>query len=118
MQERKAQPLLPRKALTMPKKINVRAVYKSGSLTPLRHVDLEEGEVVSLTIKVESNLSKEDFSKEEPAKMPTATAGVWTTQEDFERIRRAVNGPKLSTDEWLEKVRKRRDASQTSITAA
>ena len=26
----------------MPKKINVRAVYKDGSLTPLSYVDIEE----------------------------------------------------------------------------
>ena len=101
----------------MPKKISIRAVYKNGLLTPLGHVDIEDGEVVSLTIEVEDKLSKENFSKDEPAEMPMATAEVWTTQEDLERIRRAVNGPKLSTDEWLEKVRKRRVASRTRITA-
>ena len=101
----------------MPKKINIRAVYKDGSLTPLGHVDIEDGDVVLLTIEVEDKLSREDFSKNEPAKMTPATAEVWTTQEDLERIRRAVNGPKLSTDEWLEKVRKRRVASRTRITA-
>ena len=37
----------------MPKKINIRAVYKNGLLTPLGHVDIEDGEVVSLTIEVE-----------------------------------------------------------------
>ena len=101
----------------MPKKINIRAVYKNGSLTPLGHVDIEDGEVVSLTIEVEDKLSKEDLGKDEPAKMPTETAEVWTTQEDLERIRRAVNGPKLSTDEWLEKVRKRKEKYRTRITA-
>lgn len=29
----------------MPKKINIRAVYKNGSLTPLGHVDIEEGTI-------------------------------------------------------------------------
>ena len=42
----------------MPKKINIRAVYKDGSLTPLGHVDIAEGDVVSLTIEVESQISK------------------------------------------------------------
>ena len=72
---------------------------------------------MSLTIEVEEKLSKEVLSKDEPAKMPTATAEVWTTQEDLERIRRAANGPKLSTDEWLEKVRKRKEKYRTRITA-
>ena len=102
----------------MPKKINIRAVYKNGSLTPLGHVDIEDDDVVSLTIEVEDKLSKEDFSKDEPAKTPTATAEVWTTQEDLERIRRAVNGPKLSTNEWLEMVRKRKEKYRTRVTAA
>ncbi len=42
----------------MPNKINIRAVFKNGSLTPLGHVDIEDGEVVSLTIEVEEKLSK------------------------------------------------------------
>ncbi len=40
----------------MPKKINIRAVYKNGSLTPLGHVDIEDGDVVSLTIEVEEEI--------------------------------------------------------------
>lgn len=100
----------------MPKKINIRAVYKNGSLTPLSPVDIEDGDVVSLTIEVEDKLSWEGLSKDAPAKTPTAE--VWTTQEDLERIRRAVNGPKLSTDEWLEKVRKRKEKYRTRVTAA
>ena len=102
----------------MPKKINIRAVYKNGSLTPLGHVDIEDGDVVSLTIEVEDKLSEEERSKDEPAKMPTATAEVWTEQQGLEQIRRALNGPKLSTDEWLEKVRKRKEKYRTRITAA
>ena len=34
----------------MPKKINVRAVYKNSVLTPLAPLDLPEGEVVTLTV--------------------------------------------------------------------
>ena len=102
----------------MPKKMNVRAVYKNGSLTPLGHVDIEDGEVVSLTIEVEEKLSKEGLSKDESAKMPTATAEVWTEQQGLEQIRRAANGPKLSTNEWIEKVRKRKEKYRTRVTAA
>ena len=97
----------------MPKKINVRAVYKDGSLTPLGPVDIAEGDVVSLTIEVESRISKEEHAEEiKPA------ADVWTEQEDLEKIRRALRGPRLSTNEWLEMVRKRKEASRTRITAA
>ncbi|MXY46495.1 MAG: DUF104 domain-containing protein [Chloroflexi bacterium] len=91
----------------------VRARYSEGSLTPLTPLDLSEGEIVSLTVEVESKLSKEERAeKVKPA------ADLWTEQEDLERIRRAVNVPKLSTNEWLEKVRKRKEASRTRITAA
>ncbi|MDE2687514.1 MAG: antitoxin family protein [Chloroflexota bacterium] len=40
----------------MPKKINIRAVYKNGALTPLSHVDIPDGDVVSLTIEVEEKI--------------------------------------------------------------
>ena len=76
----------------MPKKINIRAVYRDGLLTPLGYVDIEEGDVVSLTVEVESERSKE------------------------ERKRKTCS-PRLSTNEWLERARKRREASRTRITA-
>ena len=90
----------------------VRARYSDGSLTPLAPLDLSEGELVTLTIEVESRISKEERTE----KMKS-DAEVWTEQEDLEKIRRAVNGPKLSTNEWLKMVRKRRDASPKRITA-
>ena len=96
----------------MPKKINIRAVYKNGSLTPLGHVDIEEGDVVSLTIEVESKLSKE-----ERLKKLKSTAGAWKGKHNPEELKRMIRGPRLSTNEWLEKVRKRKEASRTRITA-
>ena len=62
----------------MPKKINIRAVYKNGSLTPLDYVDIEDGDVVSLTIEVESKLSKE-----ERIKRTMATAGAWAGNSEY-----------------------------------
>ena len=62
----------------MPKKINIRAVYKNGSLTPLGHVDIEDGDVVSLTIEVEDKLSKE-----ERRKISMATAGAWADNSEY-----------------------------------
>ena len=38
----------------MPKKINVRAVYKHGSLTPLEKLDLQEGAEVTVSIVSET----------------------------------------------------------------
>ena len=97
----------------MPKKINVRAVYKDGALTPLGHVDVEDGEVVTLTIEVEENLSRE-----ERRKISQSAAGAWRGKHDPEELKRKLRSPRLSTNEWLEKVRKRREASPTRITAA
>ena len=62
----------------MSKKINVRAVYKDGSLTPLNYVDIEDGDVVSLTIEVESKRSKE-----ERMKRSMATAGAWADNSEY-----------------------------------
>ena len=62
----------------MPKKINVRAVYKDGSLTPLGPVDIAEGDVVSLTIEVEDKLTKE-----ERRKRSMATAGAWADNSEY-----------------------------------
>ena len=62
----------------MPKKINVRAVYKDGALTPLGYVDIEDGDVVSLTIEVESKLSKE-----ERLKKLKSTAGAWADNSEY-----------------------------------
>ena len=97
----------------MPKKINVRAVYKDGALTPLGHVDVEDGEVVTLTIEVEENLSREGRSERSKS-----AAGAWREKHDPEELKRKLRSPRLSTNEWLEKVRKRKEASQTRITAA
>ena len=97
----------------MPKKINIRAVYKNGSLTPLGHVDIEDGDVVSLTIEVEDKLSKE-----ERRKISQSAAGAWKGKHDPEELKRMLRGPKLSTDEWLEKVRKRKEKYRTRVTAA
>ena len=97
----------------MPKKINVRAVFKNGSLTPLGHVDVEDGEVVTLTIEVEENLSRE-----ERRKISQSAAGARKGKHGSEELRRTLRSPRLSTNEWLEKVRKRKEASQTRITAA
>ena len=97
----------------MPKKINVRAVYKNGSLTPLDHVDIEDGDVVSLTIEVEENLSRE-----ERRKISQSAAGAWKGKHDSEELRRKLRSPRLSTNEWLEKVRKRKEASPKRITAS
>ena len=62
----------------MPKKINVRAVYKDGTLTPLGYIDIEDGDVVSLTIEVESKLSKE-----ERIKKLKSTAGAWADNSEY-----------------------------------
>ena len=62
----------------MPKKITVRAVYKNGSLTPLDYVEIEEGDVVSLTIEVEDKLTKE-----ERRKLSMATAGAWADNSEY-----------------------------------
>ena len=90
----------------------VRARYSEGSLTPLAPLGLSEGEVVTLTVDVDSQVSKEERIK----KMKSAAAPE-AEQEGLEKIRRALNGPKLSTNEWLKMVRKRRDASPKRITA-
>ena len=108
----KPQGICPTKGITMPKRISVRAVYKNGSLTPLGHVDIEEGDVVSLTIEVEEKLSKE--ARIERSK---SAAGAWRGKHDSEELKRKLRSPRLSTNEWLEKVRKRKEASQTRITA-
>ena len=65
----------------MPKKINIRAVYKNGSLTPLGRVDIEDGDVVSLTIEVEDKLSREELQQDDPPRR-RPTAEVWTEQHD------------------------------------
>ena len=98
----------------MPKKIKVRAVYKNGALTPLGYVDvdIEEGDVVSLTIEVEEKLPKE-----ERIERSKSAAGAWRGKHDPEELRRKLRSPRLSTNDWLEKVRKRKEASQTRVTA-
>ena len=70
--------LTPTKGTTMPKKINIHAVYKNSSLTPLGRVDIDEGEVVSLTIEVEDKLSRE-----ERIKKLKSTAGAWADNSEY-----------------------------------
>ena len=82
----------------MPKKINIRAVYRDGSLTPLGPVDIEDGDVVSLTIEVEDKLSKEERIK----RMKSA-AGAWKGKHDPEELKRMLHGPKLSTNGGLKR---------------
>ena len=97
----------------MPKKINVRAVYKNGTLTPLDYVGIEEGEFVSLTIEVE-----EELAEEERRKKSKSAASACKGKHDSEELKRILRSPRLSTNEWLEKVRKRKEASPKRITAA
>ena len=97
----------------MPKKINIRAVYNNGSLTLLGHVDIEEGDIVSLTIEV-----GEKRSKEEHRKRSKSAASASKGKHNQEELIRALRSPRLSTNEWLEKVRKRKETSPKRITAA
>ena len=91
----------------------LRAKFSNGVLTPLDKLDLEEGAEVTVSIDDEPELSPEE--RIEGSK---SAAGDRDDKHDKEVIRRALNSPRLSTNEWLEMVRKRRDASQTRITAA
>lgn len=75
----------------MPKKITTRAVYKSGSLTPLGHVDIEDGDVVSLTIEVEDKLSKE-----ERRKISQSAAGAWKGKHDPEELKRMIYASRIA----------------------
>ena len=75
----------------MPKKINVRAVYKDGALTPLGYVDIEDGDVVSLTIEVESKLSKE-----ERRKRSQSAAGAWKGKHDPEELKRMIYASRIA----------------------
>ena len=90
----------------------IRARYSDGVLTPLVPLDLSEGDVVTLTIEVEERLSKE-----ERIERSKSAAGAWRGKHDPEELKRKLRSPRLSTNEWLEKVRKRKEASQTRITA-
>ena len=90
----------------------LRAKFSNGVLTPLEKLDLEEGAEVTVSIDDEPKLSPE-----ERIKGSQSAAGDWDDKHDKEVIRRASSSPRLSTNEWLEMVRKRRDASQTRITA-
>ena len=99
------------KGSAMPKKL--RAKFANGVLTPLEHVNLPEGAVVTVSIKDEPQLSPE-----ERAKILKSTAGAWADNSEYwENFKRTLRSPRLSTNEWLEKVRKRKEASQTRITA-
>ena len=91
----------------------IRARYSDGVLTPLVPLDLSEGDVVTLAIEVEERLSKE-----ERIERSKSAAGAWKGKRDPEELKRKLRSPRLSTNEWLEKVRKRREASPTRITAA
>ena len=91
----------------------LRAKFTNGVLTPLEKLDLEEGAEVTLPIEVEEKLSKE-----ERIEKSKSAAGAWRGKHDPGELRRKLRSPRLSTNEWLEKVRKRKEASQTRITAA
>ena len=95
----------------MAKKILAR--YSNGSLTPIppRSLDLPEGEMVRLTVESVSQTSEEGEEKSQSA------AGTLEDKYAKEVIRRALNSPRLSTNEWLERARKRREASGTRVTA-
>lgn len=97
----------------MAKKILAR--YSNGSLTPIapRSLDLPEGEMVRLTVE-----SVSQTSKEEGGEKSQSAAGDGDRQRESEVIRRALSSPRLSTNEWLERARKRREKSRTRITAA
>ena len=75
----------------MPKKINIRAVYKNGSLTPLGHVDIEDGDVVTLTIEVEDKLSKE-----ERIKIMKSAAGAWKGKHDPEELKSMIYASRIA----------------------
>ena len=75
----------------MPKKINVRAVYKDGSLTPLGPVDIAEGDVVSLTIEVEDKLTKEERRKKSQS-----AAGAWKGKHDPEELKRMIYASRMA----------------------
>ena len=91
----------------------LRAKFSNGVLKPLEKLDLEEGAEVTLSIEVEERLSKE-----ERIERSKSAAGAWKGKRDPEELKRKLRSPRLSTNEWLEKVRKRREASPTRITAA
>ena len=90
----------------------LRAKFSNGVLKPLEKLDLEEGAEVTLSIEVEERLSKE-----ERIERSKSAAGAWKGKRDPEELKRKLRSPRLSTNEWLEKVRKRKEASQTRITA-
>ena len=96
----------------MAKKILAR--YSNGSLTPIAPLalDLPEGEMVRLTVEAVSQTSKEEGGEKSQS-----AAGDWDRQRESEVIRRALSSPRLSTNEWLEKVRKRKEKFRTRVTA-
>ena len=75
----------------MSKKISVRAVYRDGALVPLNYVDIEDGDVVSLTIEVES-----ERSKEESFERMKSAAGAWKGQHDPEELKRMIYASRLA----------------------
>ena len=68
------------------------AIYSDGALNPIVPLDLPEHVMVRLTVEV----------------VPQATNGEPTI---------VPPSPRLSTNEWLEKVRKRKEKSRTRVTA-
>ena len=105
-----ASPPRVRRSVTGVKKL--RAKFSNGVLTPLEELDLEEGAEVTISIDDEAKLSLE-----ERIEILKSTAGAWEGKRDPEELKRKLRSPRLSTNEWLEKVRKRKEASQTRITA-
>ena len=110
-------------------------------LTPLGMLDLPEGEVVTLTVEVESQLSKEERIE----RMKSA-AGAWADNSEYwdemkqiiyesritgsrtalQRLYRQEflhggqeqDAARLSAREWLEEVRKHKEASPTRVTSS
>ena len=75
----------------MPKKINVRAVYKNGALTPLEKLDLEEGAEITLSIDDGPELSLEERIE----KMKSA-AGAWKGKHDPEELKRMIYASRVA----------------------
>ena len=91
----------------------LRARFSNGVLTPLEKLDLEEGAEVTVSIDDEPELSLE-----ERIKGSQSAAGDRDDKHDQEELKPTLRSPRLSTREWLEKARRRKEASPKRITAA
>ena len=123
----------------MPKKL--RAKFADGVLTPLEDVNLPEGAVVTVSIDDEPQLSLE-----ERLKILKSTAGAWEDNSEYwEEMKQVIyesritgsrtamqrlhrqeflqggqeqDAARLSAREWLEEVRKHKEASPTRVTSS